>query len=216
MNIIEQRHDILTNIECLDILKHVELCGRICYKSEGKITDDSYRPFMNVILTKKHESVLEHFSISVKFITDRAVTHEIVRHRLAAYSQESQRYCNYSQDKYGNDVTFIKPRWCEEGSDLYLMWKDSCSNSEKVYLDLLKQGVKPENARSVLPNCTKTEIVMTANLREWRHVLKLRTSKQAHPDMQALMKPLLAEFKEQIPLVFDDIDNENPSNDAKN
>lgn len=208
MNIIEQRHDILTNIEALDILKHVELCGRICYKSEGKITEDSYRPFMHVILTKKHESVLEHFSISVKFITDRAVTHEIVRHRLAAYSQESQRYCNYSQDKYGNDVTFIKPRWCDEGSDLYLMWKDSCENSEKVYLDLLKKGVRPENARSILPNSTKTEIVMTANLREWRHVFKLRTSKQAHPDMQALMKPLLVEFKKNVPLIFDDINND--------
>lgn len=208
MKIIEPRHDILTNIEALDILQHIELCGRICYKSEGKITDDSYRPFMNVILTRKHESVLEHFSISVKFITDRAVTHEIVRHRLAAYSQESQRYCNYSQDKYGNDVTFIKPNWCEEGSLQYSMWKNSCETSEKIYLDLLKLGVKPENARSVLPNSTKTEIVMTANLREWRHVFKLRTSKQAHPDMQALMKPLLAELQEKIPLVFDDINKE--------
>ena len=208
MKIIEPRHDILTNIEALDILKHIELCGRICYRSEGKITDDSYRPFMNVILTRKHESVLEHFSISVKFITDRAVTHEIVRHRLAAYSQESQRYCNYSQDKYGNDVTFIKPNWCEEGSLKYSMWKNSCETSEKIYLDLLKLGVKPENARSVLPNSTKTEIVMTANLREWRHVFKLRTSKQAHPDMQALMKPLLAELQEKIPLVFDDINKE--------
>jgi len=208
MKIIEPRHDILTNIEALDILQHIELCGRICYKSEGKIDDDSYRPFMNVILTRKHESVLEHFSISVKFITDRAVTHEIVRHRLAAYSQESQRYCNYSQDKYGNDVTFIKPNWCEEGSLQYSMWKNSCETSEKIYLDLLKLGVKPENARSVLPNSTKTEIVMTANLREWRHVLKLRTSKQAHPDMQALMKPLLAEFQEKIPLIFEDINKE--------
>ena len=208
MKIIEPRHDILTNIEALDILQHIELCGRICYKSEGKIDDDSYRPFMNVILTRKHESVLEHFSISVKFITDRAVTHEIVRHRLAAYSQESQRYCNYSQDKYGNDVTFIKPNWCEEGSLQYSMWKNSCETSEKIYLDLLKLGVKPENARSVLSNSTKTEIVMTANLREWRHVFKLRTSKQAHPDMQALMKPLLAEFQEKIPLIFEDINEE--------
>lgn len=208
MNIIEPRHDILTNIEALDILKHVELCGRICYKSEGKITDDSYKPFMNVILTRKHESVLEHFSISVKFITDRAVTHEIVRHRLAAYSQESQRYCNYSQDKYGNDVTFIKPQWCEEGTYQYNIWKMACENSEKIYLDLLKLGVKPENARSVLPNSTKTEIVMTANLREWRHVFKLRTSKQAHPDMQSLMKPLLSEFQQKIPLIFDDINKE--------
>ena len=208
MKIIEQRYDILTPIDGLEILKHIELCGRICYRSEGKITDDSYRPFMNVILTRKHESVLEHFSISVKFITDRAVTHEIVRHRLAAYSQESQRYCNYSQDKFGNEVTFIKPSQIEIDTEQYDLWKASLAISEAAYNDLLEIGTKPEVARSVLPNSTKTEIVMTANLREWRHVLKLRTSKQAHPDMQALMKPLLAEFQEKIPLIFEDINKE--------
>jgi thymidylate synthase (FAD) len=216
MQILSQSHEIMSNIDGTQILKHIELCGRTCYKSEGKITDDSHKAFVNMICNvKKHDSVLEHHSISVRFITDRAVSMELIRHRIAAYSQESQRYCNYSQDKFGNDVTFIKPRWCDEMSHNYIIWKNSCENSEKIYFELLAHGVKPENARSVLPNCTKTEIVMTANLREWRHVLKLRTSKQAHPDMQALMKLLLAEFKDQIPLVFDDIGNENLSNDAK-
>ena len=201
MKVIEQSVEILTPLNGEEILKHIETCGRTCYKSEG--SDTSAGKFVANIIKSGHESVLEHFSFTVRFVTDRAVTHEIVRHRLASYSQESQRYCNYSKDKFGNEITFIKQDGLE-GKNLQ-MFNVSCATAEQTYLRLIKDGVTPEIARSVLPNCTKTEIVMTANLREWRHFLKLRTDKAAHPQIRALATDLLNQLKAEIPIVFDDI-----------
>lgn len=206
MIVIEPSYEIMSPIDGEQILKHIELCGRVCYRSEGKISEGSAKTFVNMICNvKKHNSVLEHHSITVKLITDRAILAEITRHRIASYSVESQRYCSYAGDKFSNQVTFIKPQWCEKDDDLYKDWCYSLTLAEHTYLELIKKGVKPENARSVLPNSVKTEIVMTANLREWIHIFNLRCSKQAHPDMQALMKPLLKEFQEKIPVIFDDI-----------
>lgn len=188
-----------------ELLKGIEQAGRTCYKSEDRITDESAKSFVRKLIERGHESVLEHESITVRFVCDRGVSHEIVRHRLASYSQESTRYCNYSNDRFGNQITFIKPCFLEEGTGGYKLWKQSMFVAEKEYFELLNWGCTPQEARSVLPNSTKTEIIMTANLREWRHFLKLRTSKAAHPQMRELTVPLLHELQAWIPVVFDDI-----------
>lgn len=194
----------------------IEAAGRTCYKSEDKITDESAGKFVKMIADKGHHSVLEHISASVRLITDRGVTHELVRHRLASYSQESTRYCNYG----GGDVVFIKPVWFKIPAELlpripYLpssfssreerLWSESMILSERYYHDLLKQGQSPQQARSVLPNSLKTEIVMTANLREWRHVFALRCSNAAHPQIRELLLPVYEAFKKRLPEVYEGV-----------
>ena len=202
MEIIEPSYEILTKINDKEILKNIEAAGRTCYKSEELITDESANKFVKMVIERGHHSVIEHESISVRFICDRGVTHEIVRHRLAAYSQESTRYVNYG----GDDIQFIKPTWYDESTtEQKTFWESACHMSEQAYKNLLKQGWRPEQARSVLPNSLKTEIVMTANVREWRHVFNLRCSKAAHPQMRELMIPLLNELSERLPILFDDI-----------
>ena len=215
MILVKPSFDIITVINRLNILRNIENAGRTCYKSEKKITETSAVRFSKNIIKRGHESVIEHENLSVRFICDRGVTHEIVRHRLASYSQESTRYCNYS-----SGVTFIIPPWIDISPGEYTRkdievldlkqdfgeWCEAMLVSEEKYLSLIELGWSPQMARTVLPNSLKTEIVMTANLREWRHVLKLRTSKVAHPQMQEIMRPLLKEFKESIPVIFDDIE----------
>lgn len=205
MKIINATYSIKTPIGGAEILKRIEIAGRVCYKSENRITEESAENFVRTLIERGHESVLEHESITVRFICDRGVSHEIVRHRLASFSQESTRYCNYSNDRFRNEITFIKPCFLEEGTGGYKLWKQAMFVAEKEYFDLLNWGFTPQEARSVLPNSTKTEIIMTANLREWRHFLKLRTAKAAHPQMRELTVPLLHELKRRIPVVFDDI-----------
>lgn len=189
----------------MDILKSIERAGRVCYKSEDKITDDSCINFVRNIIARGHEAVLEHESITVKFIVDRGVSHEIVRHRLASYCQESTRYCNYSKEGFGNEITVIEPCFLEKGSPCYTIWKQACEYSEKTYFDLLLSGCVPQEARSVLPNSLKTEVVMTANLREWRHFLTLRCATAAHPQMREVAIKLLHQLMTQVPVIFDDI-----------
>lgn len=211
MKLIKPSYEILTKIDGEKILKNIERAGRTCYKSEDKITKDSAKKFVASILKSGHESVIEHESISVRIICDRGVTHEIVRHRLASYSQESTRYCNYSKDKFDNQITFIIPCWFE-GNHLQdynrpseQTWLNSMRKAELDYEKLIKFGWSPQQARSVLPNSLKTEIVMTCNTREWRHFFKLRTSTKAHPQMREIACPMLDEFKQKIPVIFDDI-----------
>jgi len=157
-----------------------------------------------------HESVIEHEKITVRIICDRGVTHEIVRHRIASYSQESTRYCNYSNNKFGNEITVIEPSFWDKNSKKdkikYNTWKKALIKAEEAYLKLIELGATPQEARSVLPNSLKTEIVVTMNIREWRHFFKLRTSKAAHPQMQEIARPILDEFKKLIPVLFDDIE----------
>ena len=209
MKTINARYRIETPINGAEILKRIEKAGRTCYKSENRITEESAKSFVRKLIERGHESVLEHASITVRFVCDRGVSHEIVRHRLASYSQESTRYCNYSGDRFRNNITFIKPCFLDEGTGGYKLWKQAMFIAEKEYFDLLNWGCTPQEARSVLPNSTKTEVVMTANLREWRHFLKLRTAKAAHPQMRELTVPLLKELQERIPVVFDDIKEDN-------
>lgn len=212
MKIINPSIEILTPIDdSSEILKHIELCGRVCYKSEDKISEGSAETFIANIIKRGHEAVLEHFNITVKFVCDRGVSHEIVRHRLASYCQESTRYCNYSKDGFGNEITVILPCFFDTGmgtmsnSHVYEEWKRACQKAEDAYFNLLKWGATPQEARSVLPNSLKTEVVMTTNIREWRHFLKLRTSEAAHPQMREVATMLLIALQDLVPVLFDDI-----------
>ena len=206
MKIIKADIEILSPIDGQEILKRIEQAGRVCYKSEDKITDGSAERFVANILKRGHEAVLEHQSITVKFICDRGVSHEIVRHRLAAYCQESTRYCNYSKDGFGNEITVVEPCFLEHDTPQWAAWESAMKNAEFSYFRMLELGCTPQEARSVLSNSLKTEVVMTANLREWRHFFKLRTSPAAHPQMREVAIPLLKEFQRLIPVVFDDIE----------
>jgi thymidylate synthase (FAD) len=205
VKIIDPSFDILFMPDGDTILGNIELAGRTCYKSEDKITADSARGFVRRIIDSGHQSVIEHVAVTVRLICDRGVTHELVRHRLASYSQESTRYANYGKDKFGGEITVIRPFFWAEGSAEYAEWRASMEAAERAYLRLLELGARPQEARSVLPNSLKTEIVMTANLREWRHVFRLRCDRPAHPQMRQVMLPLLAEFQQRIPVVFDDL-----------
>lgn len=205
MKIIEPYTEILTDIDGKALLKKIELCGRVCYKSEKRIEEDSAEKFVASIIKRGHEAVLEHASITVRFVVDRGVSHEIVRHRLASYCQESTRYCNYTKEDFGTEITFIKPEYLERDTDGWYYWKTSCQQAERAYFKMLDWGCTPQEARAVLPNSLKTELIMTADIREWRHFLKLRTADAAHPQMKEVARPLLNKFKQLIPVLFDDI-----------
>lgn len=208
MQAIKAYTQIFKDFEGQKVLQKLELVGRTCYKSEDKITEDSAAKFVAGLIKRGHEAMLEHVSITVKFVTDRGISHEIVRHRLASYAQESTRYCNYSQDKFGHELTFIIPDFLEYGSEGFKLWKDEMKQVEKTYFAMLEAGNTPQEARSVLPNSLKTELVMTANLREWRAFFKLRAANStgaAHPQMLEITRPLLDDLKAMIPVVFDDI-----------
>lgn len=206
MKIIKPYFEILDKINSDEMIKKIELIGRVCYKSEDRISNDSARQFLKNILASGHESVIEHEKISVRVICDRGVTHEIVRHRIASYSQESTRYCNYYQDKFGSELTLIKPLFWDESSDEYKVWYESMQSIENAYNSMIAMGVKPQEARSILPNSLKTEIIVSMNLREWRHFFKLRTSTKAHPQMREVACAMLDEFKKLMPVIFDDIE----------
>ena len=205
MKIINPSFEFMNKINGKQILEFVEKAGRICYKSENKITLDSSIEFTQKILQSGHESVIEHEKITVKIICDRGVSHEIVRHRIASYSQESTRYCNYSKNKFGKELTLIRPFFWNNDPDKYVIWQETMRIIENNYNQLISMGAQPEEARSILPNSLKTEIVVTMNLREWRHFFKLRTSSRAHPQMRELTIPMLKQFKDEVPIIFDDI-----------
>ena len=182
-------------------LELIEKAGRTCYKSEERINKGSADKFVRMILNRGHETVIEHAAASVRFVTNRGVTHELVRHRLASYSQESTRYV-----RYDGSMEFIKPVWWETWSrEEQETWETAMRQAEIAYCELVERGSRPEQAREVLPNSIKTEIVMTANLREYRHMLKLRCSKQAHPQIRVLMIDLLKGFHDVVPVIFDDL-----------
>ena len=239
MKLIKPSYEILSPIDKNLILQSIERAGRTCYKSEDKITEDSSEKFIKMLISRGHESVLEHEKLTILFVCDRGVSHEIVRHRICicSFSQESTRYCNYANDKFGNQITYIIPAWFERTSeglihdvkelnnhipegvnvfhedprydyDMEFGWGVDMLTSEIAYNKKIKGGWRPEQARSVLPNSLKTEIVVTANMREWRTIFKQRTSKAAHPQMRELMIPLLEELKVKLPVIFDDINVE--------
>ena len=224
MNILRAGFEILTPISegGTDELKHIEKIGRVCYKSEGKITEDgeSAKKFVKMLIDRGHEAMIEHSSLSIKFTVDRGVSHELVRHRIASFAQESTRYVNYSLDKFGNEINVIdiensinldnkmKNMDAEMIKDIIDEWLMAMLHAEKHYLRMIKLGATPQIARSVLPNSTKTEITITANYREWRNFFKLRVPETAHPSMREVTIPLLKELKTRLPIIFDDISEE--------
>ena len=205
MRIIKPSVDFITPVNGNAILSRIEECGRVCYKSEGRIAPGSAERFCRNIIKNGHEAVLEHCSFTVRFITDRGVSHEIVRHRLASYCQESTRYCNYANDQFGAEITVIEPCYLAKDTQAYAAWRKACEAAERAYFRLLNIGLMPQEARAVLPNSLKTEICMTANIREWRHFFKLRSSPAAHPQMREVATQLLYLCHEAIPVLFDDV-----------
>ena len=212
MNIIKPSVEIIDMDNYDNIIKKIEKIGRVCYKSEGNISDDSAERFITNILKRGHESVIEHESITVRMVCDRGITHEIVRHRIASYSQESTRYCNYTNDKFGNQITVIDLAGGfqydlenEKDLALYNAWTEAMENAENSYFKMLELGATPQEARSVLPNSLKTEIVVTMNLRSWRNFFRLRCDSHAHPQMQEVAGIALEVFKEKLPIFFSDL-----------
>ena len=233
MKIVKASYEILTPISegGIEELQRIERAARTCYKSEDKITPDgsSAEKLVKSLIKRGHEAMLEHSQLSVKFICDRGVSHELVRHRLASYAQESSRGCNYSQDKFGDEITVIEPCFYDmipketkefliqfldgkitpfseisEDMKRYARWYDACRTAENEYFRMLEFGATTEEARNILPNSLKTEIVMTANYREWRKVFQLRCATDAHPQMREIMVPLCLELQEKLPIIFDD------------
>ena len=224
MNILKAGFEILTPISegGIEELKHIEKIGRVCYKSEGKITEDgeSAKKFVKMLIDRGHEAMIEHSSLSVKFVVDRGVSHELVRHRIASFAQESTRYVNYSLEKFGNEINVIdirdginldnKMKNMDSDTISAIMgeWCLAMEDAEKHYMKMIELGATPQIARSVLPNSTKTEITITANYREWRNFFKLRVPNTAHPQMREVTIPLLNELKRRLPIIFDDIEIE--------
>lgn len=221
MKMIKAGYEILTPISegGISELQHIEKIGRVCYKSEDRISEDgeSAKKFVSMLIKNGHEAMIEHSSLAVKFTVDRGVSHELVRHRIASFAQESTRFCNYSKDKFGAECNFIDLRpgieldnKCGKMSAgeiglLMREWMLSMEDAERHYMNMLELGATPQIARSVLPNSTKTEITITANYREWRNFFKLRVPATVHPQMREVTKPLLTELKEKLPVIFDDI-----------
>ena len=225
MNIISPSYEILTPISEGGILelKHIEKIGRVCYKSEGNITEDgeSAKKFVNMLISRGHEAMIEHSTLSVKFTVDRGISHEMVRHRIASFAQESTRYVNYSKEKFGNQINVINIKNgieldpgmrnldVETIGTIISEWLAAMQDAEKHYMRMIELGATPQIARSVLPNSTKTEITITANYREWRNFFKLRTPLTAHPQIREVACPLLKELQMRLPIIFDDIKEEN-------
>lgn len=209
MKVIKPYYVIEQELNEDTILKSIERAGRTCYKSEDNISEESAKRFVSSIIKRGHESVIEHEKITIRIICDRGVTHELVRHRIASYSQESTRYCNYCNDKFGQEITFIEPCFfnsdTEQDKKNKQIWLDSMQQIENNYNALIKNGAKPEEARAILPNSLKTEIVVTMNLRAWRHFFKLRTDKAAHPQIREIASMILTELKEKLPTIFGDL-----------
>jgi thymidylate synthase (FAD) len=229
MRLVKPSYEVRTDLR--DALRQVEAAGRCCYKSEQRIGEDTADPFCRMLIKRGHESVIEHAIITVKFVIDRGVSHELVRHRLCSFSQESTRYCDYAPGGKTAGITFVLPPWfpsgiiepCQLDDDGWYKhfdrwdimrdaadeacpgaadWLDALKYAERQYNQLRTRGWKPEQARSVLPNSLKTEIVVTANLREWRHIFKLRTAEAAHPQMREIMCPLRDELADKLPSIF--------------
>lgn len=205
MIIVPAKVEFMHPVDGQAVLRLIEAAGRVCYKSEDKIEEGTAEEFVRGLLKRGHEAVIEHAKITVKFTCDRGVSHEIVRHRMASYCQESTRYCNYSGVKFGKEITVIDPASLRLSESAYSHWATACLRAETAYFAMLEAGAKPQDARSVLPNSLKTEVVMTANMREWRHFFRLRCSPAAHPQMREVAKMALRMFHEAVPVLFDDV-----------
>lgn len=201
MRMVQQSYEIIKFPE--NALQEIEADARTCYQSHDKITDESAEKLACKLIDKGHGAMLEFADVKVKFITNRGISHELVRHRPCSFAQESTRYVRY------NDVDFIEPEWWLRAKvDQRQSWLDAMCSAEEKYTALLDSGLSPQDARGVLPADTKTEIRVKTNIREWRHIFSLRCARSAHPQMRSLLAPLLADFKQLMPVFFDDISSE--------
>lgn len=188
----------------VEIMKKIEKACRTCYRSEEKITEDSYKKLLANCINRGHGSVMEHEKITVQMVCDIGVYKDLTRHRAGtAFSIESTRYCSYDKDKFGNEIKFVKP--CHIEGELYELWKESCKQIEAQYIRMAQAGAKPDQLRMILPHSTAALVTMTCNIREWRHIFSLRAQKMTHPTVQQVMIPLLRYFQEQMPELFCDI-----------
>ena len=204
MKIIQPSVEAVSPMSRGELLRKLEAAGRTCYKSESKIAEGTAQSFLRNIIKSGHESVLEHGSVTLRIICDRGVSHELVRHRIASYSQESTRYCRYDKEKFGSEITVIAP-YPEMTNEQMAVWMDAMCFAEEKYMELLAAGCTAQEARGVLPTALKTEIVMTANIREWRLFLKTRLSPACHPQMIQVAGLILSELRGLYPILFDDI-----------
>ena len=188
----------------------IEEAARNCYKSQDKITPTSYKDILRTLMQNEHFAMIEFGNFICRIITDRGVTHELVRHRIASYAQESTRFCNYGKDKFGKEITVVIPhgikRVTEDSTDeekeKYINWHTPCKIAEKSYFDLLEKEVKPQIARSVLPTSLKTEIYFKCNWTELLHIFKMRCSEKAHPDIRNIFIAIREKCAKYMPEVF--------------
>ena len=187
------------------IMKRIERACRTCYRSEDKIGEDSYKNLLTNCLNRGHESVLEHEKITVRIYSDIGTYKDLTRHRFASFSVESTRYCSYNKDKYGNEIAVVNPVYIED-KEVYETWKNAMENIEKSYMKMKELGATTDMCREILPHSTAAEYTMTANIREWKHILELRTTNHVHPAIRQILIPLLLLFKEQMPEIFGNIE----------
>ena len=187
------------------IMKKLERACRTWYSSEGSVTEDSYKKLLTNCITRGHESVLEHEKITVKIYSDVGSYKDLTRHRFASFSIESTRYCSYDKDKYGNEISIMNPIYIED-KEIYEVWKKTMEEMEKGYIKMKELGATTDMVREVLPHSTAAEYTMTANIREWKHLLSLRTTKHVHPSIRQVLIPLLRLFKQEMPEIFDDVE----------
>lgn len=191
-------------IDGVQIMKRIERACRTCYRSEGNITEDSYKKLLKNCITRGHESVLEHEKVTVRIYNDIGSYKDLTRHRFASFSVESTRYCSYDKDKYGNEISFINPSYIES-KEIYETWKDNMQEIENAYLKMKELGASTDECRLILPHSTAAEYTMTANIREWKHIFELRANNHVHPSIRQVMIPLLKYFKKEMPDIFSDI-----------
>lgn len=205
VKIIAPSVEVITPLDGEAILKHLELCARNCYKSEDKITADSARKMIKKLIEMGHEAMIEHFNLTVKFICDLGAYKDLTRHRHASFAIESTRYCNYFKGKFGSELSIIKPCNILENTPEYKLWYNTMQTIENNYNAMAELGCKPDQLRMLLPHSIKADVILTANLREWRHIFKLRCAPAAHPSVQQIMRMLFRELKSKIPVIFDDL-----------
>ncbi len=195
---------IVEKFDGVQVMKRIERACRTCYRSEGKITEDSYKNLIKNCINRGHESVLEHEKVTVRIYNDIGSYKDLTRHRFASFSVESTRYCSYDKDKYGNEISFMDPVYIED-EKVYEVWKKTMQDIENSYLEMKKLGATTDMCRNILPHSTAAEYTMTANIREWKHIFELRANNHVHPAIRQVMIPLLKYFKEQMPDIFGDI-----------
>ena len=210
MKIIDPSFTFIAQPDRATAYNRIAEAMRNCYRAELNAMPKTDEELVELAIKRGHYSVIEFASVAVNIVCDRGVTHELVRHRIASYAQESTRYCNYAGEKFGRELTFVRPSWAQ-GNGMstakYKFWLEAMEYAEKSYMNMLDNLAMPQEARAVLPNSLATKIAVHANLREWAHIFKLRCDLPAHPDMRQTMKPILLAMLDEYPHIFQPVHN---------